>query len=58
MIERELVIGTQDMPDLGVLVCAGVYVCSKVPGPCIPRTSLLMPILAFGRCYVVSCREE
>jgi hypothetical protein len=38
-----------DMHDVCVLVCKCVYLCSKVPGPCIPRTRLPIHFLAFDR---------
>jgi hypothetical protein len=53
-----------DMPeprnvhDVCVLVCEFVYVCSKVLGPCIPRTSLLMSFLAFRRSHFASCCKD
>ena len=42
--------------DVCVLVCKCVYLCSKVPGPFIPRTSLPMPFLAFRCSHFASCR--
>jgi hypothetical protein len=48
----------RDVHDVCVIVCNCVYLCSKVLGPFIPRTSLLMPFLVFRRSHFASCRKS